>query len=89
MPLDKETIIESVKKTGRLIVVHEAVQRGGFGGEIVSVIAESEAFDYLDAPIKRLGGKEVPIPYNPNLEKAAIPQVPDIVAAVKETVKNR
>lgn len=89
VPLDKETIINSVKKTGRLIVVHEAVQRGGFGGEIVSVVAESEAFDYLDAPIKRLGGKEVPIPYNPKLEKAAIPQVPDIIEAVKETVKNK
>ncbi|MCL6573046.1 MAG: alpha-ketoacid dehydrogenase subunit beta [Bacillus sp. (in: Bacteria)] len=87
VPLDKETIINSVKKTGRLIVVHEAVRRGGIGGEIASMVAESEAFDYLDAPIKRLGGKEVPIPYNPNLEKAAIPQVPDIIAAVRETVK--
>ncbi|WP_040203164.1 alpha-ketoacid dehydrogenase subunit beta [Neobacillus jeddahensis] len=87
VPLDKETIIDSVKKTGRLIVVHEAVRRGGIGGEIASMVAESEAFDYLDAPIKRLGGKEVPIPYNPNLEKAAIPQVPDILAAVRETVK--
>lgn len=87
VPLDKETIINSVKKTGRLIVVHEAVQRGGIGGEIVSVVAESEAFDYLDAPIKRLGGKEVPIPYSPKLEKAAIPQVPDIIEAVRETVK--
>lgn len=89
VPLDKETIINSVKKTGRLIVVHEAVQRGGFGGEIVSVVAESEAFDYLDAPIKRLGGKEVPIPYNPKLEKAAIPQVPDIIEAVRQSVKNK
>ncbi|MFK9091808.1 alpha-ketoacid dehydrogenase subunit beta [Bacillus salipaludis] len=87
VPLDTETLINSVKKTGRLIVVHEAVRRGGIGGEIASMIAESEAFDYLDAPIKRLGGKEVPIPYNPNLEKAAIPQVPDILAAVRETVK--
>jgi pyruvate dehydrogenase E1 component beta subunit len=87
VPLDEETIIESVKKTGRLIVVHEAVKRGGFGGEIASMIAESEAFDYLDAPIKRLGGLSIPIPYNPNLEKAAIPQVPDIIAAVKETVR--
>lgn len=87
VPLDKETIINSVKKTGRLIVVHEAVRRGGIGGEIASMVAESEAFDYLDAPIKRLGGKEIPIPYNPNLEKAAIPQLPDIIAAVRETVK--
>ncbi len=87
VPLDEETIINSVKKTGRLIVVHEAVKRGGIGGEIASMIAESEAFDYLDAPIKRLGGLAIPIPYNPTLEKAAIPQVADIIAAVKETVK--
>lgn len=89
VPLDEETIVQSVKKTGRLIVVHEAVKRGGFGGEIASMIAESEAFDYLDAPIKRLGGLAVPIPYNPTLEKAAIPQVPDIIAAAKETVRNK
>lgn len=89
VPLDEETIIKSVKKTGRLIVVHEAVKRGGIGGEIASMIAESEAFDYLDAPIKRLGGLAVPIPYNPTLEKAAIPQVPDIITAVRETVKNK
>ncbi|MCP8970663.1 alpha-ketoacid dehydrogenase subunit beta [Ectobacillus ponti] len=87
VPLDEETIIESVKKTGRLIVVHEAVKRGGFGGEIASMIAESEAFDYLDAPIKRLGGLAVPVPYNPTLEKAVIPQVPDIIEAVRETVR--
>ncbi|KXG09128.1 2-oxoisovalerate dehydrogenase subunit beta [Anoxybacillus sp. P3H1B] len=87
VPLDEETIVESVKKTGRVVVVHEAVKRGGYGGEIASIIAESEAFDYLDAPIKRLGGLPVPIPYNPNLEKAAVPQVPDIIKAVKETVQ--
>lgn len=87
VPLDEETIIESVKKTGRLIVVHEAVKRGGFGGEIASMIAESEAFDYLDSPIKRLGGLAVPVPYNPTLEKAVIPQVPDIIEVVKETVR--
>jgi acetoin:2,6-dichlorophenolindophenol oxidoreductase subunit beta len=86
VPLDKETIVNSVKKTGKLIVVHEAVKRGGIGGEIASVVAESEAFDYLDAPIRRLGGAESPIPYNPELEKAHIPQVPDIITAVKETL---
>ena len=89
VPLDTETIIESVAKTGHLVVVHEAVKRGGFGGEIASMIAESEAFDYLDAPIKRLGGVETPIPYNPELEKAAIPQIPDIVIAVKETLTKK
>ena len=70
VPLDEETIIESVKKTGKCIVVHEAVKRGGYGGEIASMIAESEAFDYLDAPIKRLGGLAVPIPYNPTQKRS-------------------
>lgn len=88
VPLDEETIIESVKKTGKCIVVHEAVKRGGYGGEIASMIAESEASDYLDAPIKRLGGLAVPIPYNPTLEKAVIPQVPDIIEAAKELVRS-
>ncbi|MUG72353.1 alpha-ketoacid dehydrogenase subunit beta [Paenibacillus validus] len=87
VPLDIETVVESVKKTGRLIVVHEAVKRGGFGGEIVSQVMESEAFDYLDAPIQRLGGLDVPIPYNPIMEKKAVPQVDDIVQAVKKALK--
>lgn len=81
VPLDTETIVHSVKKTGRALVVYEAVQRGGYGAEIASMIGESEAFDYLDAPVMRLGGKPVPMPYNPNLEKHAIPQVDDIIAA--------
>lgn len=86
VPLDEESIVQSVKKTGRVLIVHEAVKRGGFGGEIAGVIAESEAFDYLDAPIRRLGGAAVPIPYNPVLERAAVPQVEDIVQAVRELV---
>jgi pyruvate/2-oxoglutarate/acetoin dehydrogenase E1 component len=87
VPLDIETITESVKKTGRLVVVHEAVKRGGFGAEIVSQVMESDAFDYLDAPIQRLGGLAVPIPYNPVLEKGAVPQLEDIIGAVKATLK--
>lgn len=86
VPLDEETIIKSVIKTGHVVIVHEAVKRGGYGGEIASMIAESEAFDYLDAPIKRLGGLPVPIPYNPQLEQAAVPQILDIIQAVKETL---
>lgn len=78
VPLDEKTILQSVKKTGRVLVAYEAVKRNGFGSEIVSLIAESDAFDYLDAPILRLGGAEAPIPYHPELEKAAIPQVHDI-----------
>lgn len=81
VPLDEETIINSVCKTGRVIVVHEAVKRGGYGAEIASMIAESDAFDYLDAPIMRLGGLAVPMPYNAELEKNAVPQVEDIISA--------
>jgi acetoin:2,6-dichlorophenolindophenol oxidoreductase subunit beta len=89
VPLDEETIIESVKKTGRVVVVYEAVKRGGYGAEIASIIAESEAFDYLDAPIQRLGGLAIPIPYNPVLEKKAVPQVEDIIKAVKTTLNHK
>ncbi|MFB4167229.1 alpha-ketoacid dehydrogenase subunit beta [Virgibacillus sp. JSM 102003] len=86
VPLDEETIVKSVSKTGRVVVAHEAVKRGGVGGEIASMIAESDAFDYLDAPIQRLGALPVPVPYNPDLEKASVPQVPDIVKSVKKTL---
>ncbi|MGH7264669.1 MAG: alpha-ketoacid dehydrogenase subunit beta [Candidatus Rokuibacteriota bacterium] len=82
-PLDRPTLVESVRKTGRLLVVHEAVQTMGIGAEVAAAIAESEAFNYLDAPIRRLGGLEVPIPYNPVLERAVVPQTEDIVAAAR------
>ncbi|TFG63213.1 MAG: alpha-ketoacid dehydrogenase subunit beta, partial [Spirochaetales bacterium] len=62
VPLDRETITSSVKKTGRALIVHEACQTGGYGGEIAAIIGDSEAFFYLDAPIKRVGGFDVPIP---------------------------
>lgn len=88
-PLDKDTVIESVKKTSRLVCVYEGVKTLGIGAEISAMIAESEAFDYLDAPIVRLGGVESPIPYNPVLEKAAVPQTPDIIAAVRDLLKGR
>jgi pyruvate/2-oxoglutarate/acetoin dehydrogenase E1 component len=88
-PIDRETVIESVKKTTRLLCVYEAVKTLGIGAEISAMIAESEAFDYLDAPIMRLGGSESPIPYNPELEKAAVPQVPDIVAGIRKLVEGR
>ena len=66
-----------------MLIAHEAPLTGGFGGELAAVIAGSEAFDYLDAPIRRIAGKNVPIPYNRNLERAAVPQVEDIVAAAR------
>ncbi len=86
-PLDTDPIIASVKKTGRALVVHEAVKIGGFGGEVVSCIAESEAFDYLEAPIRRLAGKDVPIPYNRTLEYHAVPQVEDVVSEAQKLVR--
>ena len=82
-PLDTETIVRSVSKTGRVLIVHEAPVTGGVGAELAAVIAASEAFDYLDAPIRRLAGRNVPIPYNRTLEAAAVPQVPDIVSAAR------
>jgi pyruvate dehydrogenase E1 component beta subunit len=88
-PLDRETVIGSVKKTTRLLCVYEAVKTLGIGAEISAMVAESEAFDYLDAPIMRLGGAESPIPYNPDLEKSAVPQVPDIVAGIRKLVEGR
>ncbi|RWE69425.1 alpha-ketoacid dehydrogenase subunit beta [Mesorhizobium sp.] len=86
-PIDRQTIIDSVKKTSRLLCVYEAVKTLGIGAEVSALVAESEAFDYLDAPIVRLGGAETPIPYNPDLEKATVPQVPDIIAAARDLVK--
>ncbi|TPI33496.1 alpha-ketoacid dehydrogenase subunit beta [Mesorhizobium sp. B3-2-1] len=86
-PMDKQTVIDSVKKTSRLMCVYEAVKTLGVGAEVSAMIAESEAFDYLDAPIVRLGGAETPIPYNPELEKATVPQVPDIITAARDLVK--
>jgi pyruvate dehydrogenase E1 component beta subunit len=88
-PIDRETIIESVKKTGRLACVYEGVKTLGIGAEISAIVTESEAFDYLDAPILRLGGAEAPIPYNPVLEKAAVPQTDLIVTRVRELLSGR
>ena len=88
-PMDTGTIIASVKKTGKLICVYEGVKTLGIGAEISAAIAESEAFDYLDAPILRLGGAECPIPYNPDLEKTAVPQVDTILAAARSLLAGR
>ena len=83
-PLDVDMINQSVTKTGRVLIVHEAPTIGGFGGELAAVIASGPSFDRLDAPIRRLGGKECPIPYNRALERAAVPQVEDITIAARE-----
>lgn len=88
-PMDRDTVLASVRKTGRLICVYEGVKTLGVGAEISAMVAESDAFDYLDAPIIRLGGAESPIPYNPELEKAVVPQVPDILNAATELAQGR
>ncbi len=85
VPLDVETIVNSVKKTGRVVIAHEAYARGGVAGEIAMQIME-HAFDYLDAPIVRVAGRNVPVPYNLRLERAAIPQEEDIVNALRNIV---
>lgn len=87
IPLDKEMIINSVKKTGRLILVNDAYKTGGFIGEIASQVAESEAFDYLDAPIIRLASEDVPVPYARVLEQGVLPDVEKIKAAIYKSVK--
>ena len=86
-PIDFATIAASVRKTHRLLIVYEGVKIMGIGAEISAMIAESDAFDYLDAPIARLGGADSPLPYNPVLEKAAVPQEDDIVAAARRLVR--
>ena len=85
VPLDRAAILASVRKTRRLLVVHEAIKRGGYGGEIAALVAE-EAFDDLDAPPRRLAGVETPIPYAAHLERGVIPQVEDLVRVAKEVV---
>jgi pyruvate dehydrogenase E1 component beta subunit len=84
-PLDIDTIVASVKKTGRVVIAHEAYSRGGVAGEIAMQIVEN-AFDYLDAPIVRVAGRNVPIPYNLKLERAAVPQEEDVVSALRNIV---
>lgn len=85
VPLDEKCIMQSVEKTGRLLVVHEAVKRGGYGAEIASIVAE-KGFSNLKAPIKRLAGQDVPIPNNKKLEKAAVPQIEDIILEARKLV---
>ena len=84
-PLDIETIINSVKKTARMLVVHESCKRGGIGGEIVAQITE-KAFDYLDSPAARIGGLETPMPYAESLENEIIPDKNKIISKAKELI---
>jgi len=85
-PLDEETILNSVRKTSRLVIAHEAWKNGGFGAEVAAMVVE-KAFDHLDAPIVRVGGLDVPMPYNDALERATIPSQERIAEAIRETVQ--
>ena len=84
-PLDEETILISVEKTGRLVIVHEAPVRGGFGGEVAAVVA-NKAIGFLDAPIQRVGGPWAPVPFGPVLVDAYLPNEADIIRAVRSTL---
>jgi pyruvate dehydrogenase E1 component beta subunit len=81
-PLDVETLVASVQKTNRVVVAHEAVTRGGFGAEVTAVL-QAEAFDWLDAPIERVGAKFAPLAFAPAMEQYVIPQIADVLAAIR------
>ena len=85
-PLDEEAIVESVKKTNRCVVAHEAVTRMGFGAEVAAVV-QLQAFDWLDAPIERVGAKFAPIPFAPVMEEFVVPHAKDVVEAIQRTVQ--
>jgi acetoin:2,6-dichlorophenolindophenol oxidoreductase subunit beta len=85
LPLDEETIVSSVQKTTRCVVAHEAVTRMGFGAEVASVV-QYGAFDYLDAPIERVGAKFAPLPFAPVMENYVVPHAADVLDAIKRTV---
>ena len=82
-PWDKAAVLDSARKTSKVLVLHEDTRTGGFGGEIAATIAE-EAFEDLDAPVKRIAAPDTPVPFSPVLEKAFIPQVDDVVAGLRE-----
>jgi 2-oxoisovalerate dehydrogenase E1 component beta subunit len=83
VPWDKQAVLESARKTSKVLVLHEDTRTGGFGAEIAATIAE-EAFEDLDAPLKRITAPDSPVPFSPTLEKAYIPQVEDVVKGLKE-----
>jgi pyruvate/2-oxoglutarate/acetoin dehydrogenase E1 component len=84
-PLDEEALVASVRKTTRCVTAHEAVTRGGFGAELTAVVQHG-AFDYLDAPIERVGAKFAPLAFAPAMEQWVVPHAADVLAAVKRTV---
>ena len=84
-PLDEETLVQSVQKTNRCVVAHEAVTRMGWGAEVAALVQE-KAFDWLDAPVERVGAKFTPLPFAPVMEQYVVPHAADVLAAIKRTV---
>lgn len=84
-PIDRDAIIATAKKTGRVVTVESGWPQSGVGSEIAAILMETDAFNYLDAPMERVTGADIPMPYAAELEKAALPQVEDIVAAIERT----
>jgi pyruvate dehydrogenase E1 component beta subunit len=85
-PFDKETVYTSVRKTNRIVIVEEAAKTGAFGAQVEAWIAE-EIFDHLDAPVCRVAARDLPIPFSPPLEEYVLPQVTDIVAAIRKVLR--
>jgi 2-oxoisovalerate dehydrogenase E1 component beta subunit len=85
IPWDSESVLESVRRCSKVLVLHEDTRTGGFGAEVAATIAE-RAFEHLDAPLKRIAAPDTPVPFSPPLEKAFIPQVEDVVAGLRELV---
>ena len=83
MPWDKAAVLESARKTSKVLVLHEDTRTGGFGAEIAATVAE-EAFEDLDAPVRRIAAPDTPVPFSPPLEKAFIPQVDDVTKGLRE-----
>ncbi|MFC1538380.1 alpha-ketoacid dehydrogenase subunit beta [Candidatus Latescibacterota bacterium] len=88
VPMDRDTILQSVKKTGRLVIVNEAVKRGSVASDISAWITEN-AFQYLKAPVLRISGKITPVPYNRNLEKEVVPDIKKIITGIKSVVRDK
>jgi pyruvate dehydrogenase E1 component beta subunit len=89
-PLDRDAILNSVKKTGRLVTIEEGWPQCGIGSEIAAMVVETDAFNYLDSHIERVTGADVPMPYASGLEAAALPQIPDILTAIRRvTFRNK
>jgi 2-oxoisovalerate dehydrogenase E1 component beta subunit len=83
IPWDREAVLDSVRRCSKALVLHEDTRTGGFGAEVAATIAE-EAFEHLDAPVRRIAAPDTPVPFSPPLEKAFIPQVEDVVAGLRE-----